>query len=133
MTLLSITSTVLFLDEVSSWSRMKRAFLISVLQSLPHKVKAKESLEDSSSAQSYASTDVGSTKSDDQPPPTVSQLLSDPFVRRLVLASFAMAGLGLGFDALFVLFAYTPIGLGGLGRQVCPGFFFPCKSTAWNT
>ncbi|KAG8961328.1 hypothetical protein FRC00_012572 [Tulasnella sp. 408] len=85
-------------------------------KTLPSIVKTKGGLKNSGVEQDYGTIDANAVKPENQPP-TARQLLSDPLVRRLVMASFAMASLGLGFDALFVLFAYTPIGLGGLGRQ----------------
>ncbi|KAG8981016.1 hypothetical protein FRC05_003916 [Tulasnella sp. 425] len=44
-------------------------------------------------------------------------LLSDPRVRRVVVAGFFMEFLMIGFDAVFVLWSYTPLSLGGLQRK----------------
>ncbi|KAG9050198.1 hypothetical protein FS837_007096 [Tulasnella sp. UAMH 9824] len=44
-------------------------------------------------------------------------LLSIPAVRRVVCAGFFMAFLLIGFDAVFVLWSYTPLSLGGLQRK----------------
>ncbi|KAG8914859.1 hypothetical protein FRC01_003887 [Tulasnella sp. 417] len=85
-------------------------------KTLPRKVKTKETVKNSGVEQGYGTTDTDPLELENQPP-TAWQLLSDPLVRRLVAASFAMSSLGLGFGALFALFAYTPIGLGGLGRE----------------
>ncbi|KAG8916520.1 hypothetical protein FRC01_003012 [Tulasnella sp. 417] len=89
------------------------------MQTLPRTVEAKNSPQQSGVIQGYGTEEANPVTQASQPP-TAWQLLSDPLVRRLVLASFAMASLGLGFDTLFVLFTYTPMGFGGLGRQL-PG------------
>ncbi|KIO34744.1 hypothetical protein M407DRAFT_210146 [Tulasnella calospora MUT 4182] len=99
MAFLSIVSSILFLNET-----------------LPSIVKTKERVTNSGVEHGYGTTGADPVKPESQPP-TARQLLSDPLVRWLVLASFVMASLGLGFNALFVLFAYTPIRLRGLDRQ----------------
>jgi len=47
--------------------------------------------------------------------PTIRELLSIPVIRALNISAFALHFNGTGFDALFVLFCYTPILNGGLG------------------
>ncbi|KAG8935854.1 hypothetical protein FRC00_010225, partial [Tulasnella sp. 408] len=51
------------------------------------------------------------------PLPTTVELLSDPSRRRIIASGFFLAFLTLGFEPLFALWNYTPISLGGLGRE----------------
>ncbi|KAG8953345.1 hypothetical protein FRC04_002755 [Tulasnella sp. 424] len=51
------------------------------------------------------------------PLPTTVELLSDPSRRRIIAAGFCLAFFAIGFDPLFALWNYTPIPLGGLGRE----------------
>ncbi|KAF8969916.1 major facilitator superfamily domain-containing protein [Flammula alnicola] len=48
------------------------------------------------------------------PPTSVLQLLKHPVIRALALSGSALCFTATAFDALFVLFCYTPIPLGGL-------------------
>lgn len=52
------------------------------------------------------------------PLPTTAELLSDPSRRRIIASGFFLAFFAIGFDPLFALWNYTPIALGGLGREV---------------
>ncbi|KAG8942034.1 hypothetical protein FRC04_003882 [Tulasnella sp. 424] len=45
------------------------------------------------------------------------ELLSDPSRRRIIGAGFCLTFFGVGFESLFALWNYTPIHLGGLGRE----------------
>ncbi|KAG8917888.1 hypothetical protein FRC00_013097 [Tulasnella sp. 408] len=51
------------------------------------------------------------------PLPTTMELLSDPSRRRIITSGFFLAFFAIGFDPLFALWNYTPIALGGLGRE----------------
>ncbi|KAG8927413.1 hypothetical protein FRC00_002112 [Tulasnella sp. 408] len=51
------------------------------------------------------------------PSPTIVELLSDPSRRRITASGFFLGFLAIGFDPLFALWNYTPIALGGLGRE----------------
>lgn len=57
------------------------------------------------------------------PPPeaqrlTLLQLLRIPEVRSIAASSFMLSFLGMGLEVVFILFSYTSIELGGLGRSV---------------
>lgn len=54
---------------------------------------------------------------DTAPLPTTKELLSDPLRSRIIAAGFCLAFFAIGFDPLFALWNYTPIPLGGLGRE----------------
>ncbi|KAG8882126.1 hypothetical protein FRB97_008692 [Tulasnella sp. 331] len=50
-------------------------------------------------------------------PSTFSELISSSIVRRILLAIFSQNVVAMGFEVIFALFAYTPLELGGLGRN----------------
>lgn len=52
------------------------------------------------------------------PRSTVMTLLSKPHVRAVLSAGFMFSFLGVGTDVVFVLYSYTRVDLGGMGRSV---------------
>jgi len=54
-------------------------------------------------------------------PLSARQLLAIPFLQSLIISAFALAFIATAFDTVFVLFAYTPIEVGGLGFSVRTG------------
>ena len=56
-----------------------------------------------------------SSSSTDQSRPTVGGLLRIPLIRALFLSGFFLCYLFTAYDVLLVLFAFTPVSLGGLG------------------
>lgn len=46
-------------------------------------------------------------------------LLSSPHVRALLASGFMFNLLGVGLEVVFILYSYTSIDLGGMGRSVC--------------
>ena len=51
-------------------------------------------------------------------PLSARQLFAIPFLRSLIISGFALSFVSAAFDAVFVLFAYTPIDVGGLAFSV---------------
>lgn len=45
-------------------------------------------------------------------------LLAKPHVRAVLSSGFMFSFLGVGFEVVFVLYSYTRIDLGGMGRSV---------------
>lgn len=100
------------------------------LQSLPRITRAKRLNSPSATEVSSNASGVLIDDSEDPQKQAAKQeggkklgLLSDPRVRRVVVAGFFMEFLMIGFDAVFVLWSYTPLSLGGLQRKVhgsCP-------------
>ncbi|KAF8184892.1 hypothetical protein K438DRAFT_1837053 [Mycena galopus ATCC 62051] len=50
-----------------------------------------------------------------RPPPTFAELLTIPVIRALTLSGHALNFITTAFDVVFVLYAYTPVEMGGLG------------------
>ncbi|KAF9648058.1 MFS general substrate transporter [Thelephora ganbajun] len=72
--------------------------------------KAKQAPKPSKKAKSYGSVPF---------PPTAAslsarELFAIPFLQSLIVSGFALSFISAAFDAIFVLFAYTPIEVGGL-------------------
>lgn len=53
------------------------------------------------------------------PKSVVLTLLSKPHVRAVLASGFLLSFLGVGVEVVFVLYSYTRINLGGMGRSVC--------------
>jgi hypothetical protein len=51
-------------------------------------------------------------------PPSMRELLALPVIRSLTLSGSALAFVQTSYDVVFVLFAYTPIQIGGLAFTV---------------
>lgn len=51
-------------------------------------------------------------------PLSARELFAIPFLRSLIISGFALSFVSGAFDAVFVLFAYTPIEVGGLAFSV---------------
>ena len=54
-------------------------------------------------------------------PLSARELLAIPFLRSLIISGFALSFVSAAFDAVFVLFAYSPIEVGGLAFSVRVG------------
>jgi len=119
ITTVSVIACVLFVDET-----------------LPSKVAARtKSLHEIKApvtpTTSYGSASITSTLSEDSaenstraptpPPPApkmgMMELLASPQVRAILASTFMLSILGMGFEVVFVLYSYTRIDLGGLGRS----------------
>ena len=61
------------------------------------------------------STAVRRSSFTDQPRPTAGGLLRIPVIRALFLSGFFLCYVSTAYDVLLVLFAFTPVSLGGLG------------------
>jgi hypothetical protein len=61
------------------------------------------------------STPVGRSSFTDQPRPTAKGLLQIPVIRALFYSGFFLCYTATAYDVLIVLFAFTPVTLGGLG------------------
>uniref|UniRef100_A0A8H7Y135 Uncharacterized protein n=1 Tax=Psilocybe cubensis TaxID=181762 RepID=A0A8H7Y135_PSICU len=84
----------------------------SVLQESPSTV---ESTSPQVSSQVRFQPHLDAAGLNDAPPPmTMAQLLRIPVIRALTFSGVALCFTATAFDALFVLFCYTPIHLGGL-------------------
>lgn len=51
-------------------------------------------------------------------PQVIKRLLSQSHIRAVLGSAFMISFLNIGFDALFALYSYTSIALGGIGRSV---------------
>ena len=51
-------------------------------------------------------------------PLSARQLINVPALRSLIISGFALSFISFGYDTLFLLFAYTPVQVGGLGFNV---------------
>ncbi|KAH9484153.1 Major facilitator-type transporter psiT2 [Psilocybe cubensis] len=88
----------------------------SVLQESPSTV---ESTSPQVSSQVRFQPHLDAAGLNDAPPPmTMAQLLRIPVIRALTFSGVALCFTATAFDALFVLFCYTPIHLGGLSFSV---------------
>jgi len=65
-------------------------------------------------AKSYGSVLVAQAAA----PLSARQLFAIPFLQSLIISGFALSFVSAAFDAVFVLFAYTPIEAGGLAFSV---------------
>ena len=65
-------------------------------------------------AKSYGSVPVAPAAA----PLSARELFAIPFLRSLIISGFALSFISAAFDAVFVLFAYTPIEVGGLAFSV---------------
>ena len=65
-------------------------------------------------AKSYGSVPAATAAA----PLSARQLFAIPFLRSLIISGFALSFVSTAFDAVFVLFAYTPVEVGGLGFSV---------------
>jgi hypothetical protein len=65
----------------------------------------------------HRSTAVRLSSFTDQPPPTAKALLQIPAIRALFLSGFFLCYTSTAYDVLLVLFAFTPVSLGGLGFE----------------
>ena len=63
------------------------------------------------------STAVRLSSFTDQPRPTASGLLQIPAIRALFVSGFFLCYTATAYDVLLVLFAFTPVSLGGLGFE----------------
>ncbi|KAG8951286.1 hypothetical protein FRC04_006525 [Tulasnella sp. 424] len=107
ITIISILVTAFFLEE--SLPRITRAKRLKSPSATEVSSNASGVLiDDSEDPQKQAAKQEGGKK---------LGLLSDPRVRRVVVAGFFMEFLMIGFDAVFVLWSYTPLSLGGLQRK----------------
>ena len=81
-------------------------------QTLPSGVK--KAPKQSKEAKSYGSIPIASAAS----PLSGWQLLAIPSLRSLIISAFALSFVSTAFETVFVLFAYTPIEVGGLAFNV---------------
>ena len=65
-------------------------------------------------AKSYGSVPAATTAA----PLSARQLFAIPFLQSLIISGFALSFVSTAFDTVFVLFAYTPVEVGGLGFSV---------------
>lgn len=54
----------------------------------------------------------------DPPGSSIFTLLSKPHIRAVLMSGFMFSFLGVGFQVVFVLYSYTRVDLGGIGRSV---------------
>ncbi|KAG8945425.1 hypothetical protein FRC04_000800 [Tulasnella sp. 424] len=140
-TCFSITIAYFFLEETLPSKvlekKLKAAAKEELLRMLEKKLKAaaKEELLRSPSASSYGTLTPGTAHgrprdlSTDTPPtcvqtpalkaaaPSTLSLLLDPRIRNVLISGFLLSFICVGWETVFVLWAYTPVSLGGLDRK----------------
>ncbi|KAG9049772.1 hypothetical protein FS837_009188 [Tulasnella sp. UAMH 9824] len=108
------------LPSLASGMLMVLAFLCTVFlfeETLPQIVTARETMSLVQGGDVIEESAVVAELSSVAPSPTIVELLSDPSRRRIIASGFFLGFLAIGFDPLFALWNYTPIALGGLGRE----------------
>ncbi|KAG9009629.1 hypothetical protein FRB90_008257 [Tulasnella sp. 427] len=105
---------------LASFTLSTVAFLCTLFffeETLPRIVAQRKAMSLGESDNSLAGSVIPREGSSTVPLPTTVELLSDPLRRRIIAAGFCLAFFAIGFDPLFSLWNYTPIPLGGLGRE----------------
>lgn len=116
----TILWTLFFFEEVGSQACYVKPCTERVEQTLPRIVAARKTMSLVQGDDVTEESAVVAELSSAAPLPTTMELLSDPSRRRIIASGFFLAFLSLGFEPLFALWNYTPISLGGLGREVIP-------------
>ncbi|KIO23296.1 hypothetical protein M407DRAFT_78253 [Tulasnella calospora MUT 4182] len=96
------------------------AFLCTLLlfeETLPRIVAARKTMSLVQEEDGIEESALVAELSSPAPLPTTMELLSDPSRRRIIASGFFLAFFAIGFDPLFALWNYTPVALGGLGRE----------------
>lgn len=72
----------------------------------------------STSVPSQTASSASSATADDDSPALGDETLSSPRIRKWLIARFLLAFNGICFEKVLILFCFTPLVLGGLGRAV---------------